>query len=67
MRRARVLAVLGTVLLFLLHNNWWSWNADPVLLFGFLPLELLYRLGWVLLAAVVLWLAVRGWWPHSDG
>ncbi len=66
MRRARLVTVVATALLLVLHNNWWSWKPDMTLVFGSLPVELLYRVLWVCGATGVLWFAIRGWWGASD-
>lgn len=65
MRRARILAIAGTGVLFVLHNNWWNWQPDATLLFG-LPVDLVYRLLWVVASTGILWLALRGWWGAAE-
>ncbi|MFQ5652324.1 MAG: hypothetical protein ACE5IY_20535 [bacterium] len=66
MRRARIFAIVGTLGLLVLHNNFWSWQADLTLLFGRVPVDLVYRLLWVVASVGVLWLALRGWWGTSE-
>lgn len=66
MRLSRASAVLAILTLYLLHNNWWSWQPDFTLLFGSIPFELVYRILWVLVSTGVLWLVMRGWWRQSE-
>ncbi len=65
MKSTRLIVCLGTLGLFLLHNNFWSWQPDLTLLLNRLPVELVYRLLWVVASMAVLWLALRGWWRES--
>lgn len=66
MRRTRIVASFGIVILYILHNNFWSWQPDPTLILGRFPVDLVYRLLWVGASAGVLWLVVRGWWGPSE-
>lgn len=66
MRRARLFSITGTLLLGVLHNNWWSWKPDLTFVFGIIPFDLLYRVIWVLASTGVLWLMIRGWWRTSE-
>lgn len=60
-RVERRLAWAGALLLLVLHND--SWRPQrPVLWFGWVPEELLWRLGWMLLAWLyLLWFCSRIW------
>ncbi len=52
------------VLLIVLHQDNWLWN-NPTLVFGFLPITLLYHMG-ISLGATVTWLlATRFAWPED--
>jgi hypothetical protein len=52
------------VLLLLLHQDNWFWN-DATLVFGFLPVGLLYHAGISLAAAITWFLAVQFIWPEK--
>ena len=47
--------------LLLLHNDWWLWNDDRIVL-G-LPVGLVYHIGYMMVTAVVMFLLVRHAWP----
>jgi hypothetical protein len=54
---------LLTVILIVLHQDWWNWNkVDPRLL-GFMPVGLWYHAGFCVAAAILLALFVRFLWP----
>ena len=63
---ARLLAVLSTLALLILHNNWWAWEPDLTLVFGAIPFDFVYRILWVIASIGVLWLFIRGWWKPSE-
>ena len=57
--------ILGLALVAL-HLDFWRPKRD-VLWFGFLPEELTWRLGWLVLAiAYLIWLTVAVWKPRED-
>ncbi len=59
-RRGRIAWALG-LLLVALHLDFWRPDR-PVLWFGWMPEELLWRLGWMLAAFVyLLWFCARVW------
>ena len=64
-RRPMFYIVWGLVLLLiLLHQDNWLWD-NPKLIWGFLPITLLYHMG-ISLAATVTWLlAIRYAWPDD--
>jgi len=66
MRRTRIVTIAATVILFILHNNWWNWQPDMTMIFGSVPVDIAYRVLWVIAATGVLWLAMRGWWGPSS-
>jgi len=45
-----------------LHQDFWYWR-DPSLVFGFLPVGLVYHAGYTLAAALLMWLLARHAWP----
>ena len=51
------------VLLVILHQDVWFWE-DGTLVFGFLPVTLLYHAGLSVAAAVTWFLATRYAWPE---
>ncbi len=66
MTRTKILTVAATLGLFILHNNFWSWQPDLTLVLGVLPVDLFYRILWVFASTGVVWLALRGWWEESE-
>lgn len=62
-RLGPVLVTIGAVALFFLHQDVWFWS-DATLVFGFMPIGLLYHACFSV-AAGLLWLAaVKFAWPH---
>lgn len=56
-----MLAFVALGVLFVLHNDWWFWSDDRVVL-G-LPIGLLYHVFYMLATAAVMALVVRFAWP----
>ncbi len=54
---------LLTVLLIVLHQDFWNWDKVDPRWFGFLPVGLWYHLGYCVAAAVLLALFVAFTWP----
>lgn len=52
------------VLLLVAHQDFWFWD-DPTLVFGFVPIGLLYHVGISLAAALTWFLAVLFCWPEG--
>ena len=50
------------LLLIVAHQDFWFWEAHE-LVFGFLPIGMVYHIGISLLAAITWLLAVRFAWP----
>ena len=48
--------------LYVLHNDWWQWNDTSMV--GGVPIGLAYHVGYMLVTAVALSIAVRFAWPH---
>ena len=51
------------VLLLILHQDNWFWDR-PTLIFGFMPVGLLYHAGISVAACIVWYLAIKFCWPH---
>jgi len=58
-----VICVL-VVLLLALHQDVWFWG-DPTLVFGFMPITLLYHMGISLAASITWYLATVFAWPDD--
>ena len=57
--------LLVSAILLILHQDYWLWSTSK-LVFGFLPVGLLWHLG-VSLAAVISWAVVtQFYWPFDD-
>lgn len=52
------------VLLIILHQDFWLWEDDH-LVFGFMPVTLMYHIGISIAAAVVWFLAIIFCWPDE--
>ena len=64
--RNRLLAA-AVLVLYLLHQDIWFWNAARPLVFGFLPVGLFYHAAYSLAVAGLMWALVRFAWPaHLD-
>ena len=50
------------ILMMALRQDFWWWR-DATLVFGFLPIGLVYQAGYSVLAALVMWGLVRWQWP----
>lgn len=61
----RYIGWIGFVTLLLLHLDFWR-SDEVVLYFGWLPHELAYRVGWMLLAWAYLGFFCRYLWPAPD-
>lgn len=55
--------LLLTVLLIVLHQDFWNWDKVDPRLFGFLPIGLGYHAGFAVAAAVLMALWVKFAWP----
>lgn len=64
-RHLVTLAWIFAVILLLLHLDFWR-PQRPVIYFGWLPEEMAYRLGWMLLAWAYLEWFTRKVWSSSD-
>lgn len=61
MLRKRLL-YLAVLALAVLHQDFWYWR-DATLVFGLLPIGLVYHAGYTLAAALLMWLVGRYAWP----
>ena len=59
----RVLLVVATVVLYLLHQDLWYWRTAHPLVFGFVPIGLFYQACYSVAAALLMWLLVKFAWP----
>lgn len=60
------LIIVGlVVLLLILHQDNWFWT-DGTLVFGFMPIGLLWHACISIAAMVTWWLATKIAWPHVD-
>jgi len=62
---SRVLGTLGLIALLVLHVDAWR-EPDPTLHLGWLPTELLWRLGWMALAFLYLLYSCARLWPDEE-
>lgn len=63
----RVLLVVATVVLYLLHQDFWYWRTAHPLVFGFVPIGLFYQACFSVAAALLMWLLVKFAWPTHLG
>lgn len=66
MRHPRFYAFLFAIGLLILHNNFWNWHANLHLIFGIFPVDLVYRVLWVVAASLVLWFSIRAFWGKPE-
>ncbi|MDX2152270.1 MAG: hypothetical protein SFV54_16150 [Bryobacteraceae bacterium] len=59
----RLLLLVGVVVLYVLHQDYWFWRTARPLVFGFLPVGLFYHAVYCLAAAGLMWLLIRYAWP----
>jgi len=55
----RVLLVVATVVLYLLHQDFWYWRTAHPLVFGFVPIGLFYQACFSVAAASLMWKLVK--------
>jgi hypothetical protein len=60
----RTLLILATLLLYALHQDVWNWSEARPLVFGFLPIGLVYHAAYSVAASLLLWGLVTWAWPH---
>lgn len=57
-----------TVLVYVLHQDFWFWRAARPLVFGFLPIGLFYHAAYTAGISLFMWYVVRRAWPsHLEG
>jgi membrane protein implicated in regulation of membrane protease activity len=62
-----VAGALLVAVLYALHQDIWFWNTARPLVFGFLPIGLVYHVVHTLASSLLLWWLVRRYWPsHLD-
>lgn len=60
----RLLLALAGLLLYLLHQDFWFWR-DGTLVFGVLPVGLVYHALYCLACAALMWALVKFAWPRE--
>ena len=60
----RLLLVLATLALYLLHQDFWFWR-DGTLVFGAVPIGLFYHALYCIACAALMWALVRFGWPQT--
>ena len=63
-RMKKALVCLATLLVYLLHQDFWFWSDARPLVFGFVPIGLFYHACYALLCALLIWLLVAHAWPE---
>ena len=60
-----MLVFLIVLAMFLLHNNFWSWQYDAAfpLIFGFIPFAFYYYITYAALATVAMYVIILLVWP----
>lgn len=56
---------IAVIVLIVLHQDNWLWD-NPTLVFGFLPITLLFHMGISLAATATWFLATRYAWPVDE-
>jgi len=60
----KILLILLIAAYYALHQDFWNWTSARPLIFGFLPVGLLYHALYTLGAAGIMALLVRVAWPE---
>jgi Protein of unknown function (DUF3311) len=55
--------VIAVVLMYALHQDVWFWRSARPLVFGFLPVGLVYHAGFTLVSAALMAVLVKAAWP----
>jgi hypothetical protein len=55
---------LFVIIVALLHQDIWFWT-DKTLVFGLIPIGMVYHIGYGLLASLTMAILVRYAWPHE--
>jgi len=68
MTKTGPLLTFAAALLYLLHQDVWFWLTARPLVFGFLPIGLVYHGAYCLAAAALMWALTTFAWPaHLEG
>ena len=59
-----VLLTLSVIALYLLHQDFWFWR-DGTLVFGVMPIGLVYHAAYCVAASGLMWALVRFAWPRE--
>jgi hypothetical protein len=55
--------ILVTALVYALHQDVWFWRSARPLVFGFLPIGLVYHAAYTVAICGLMWVLVRTHWP----
>jgi Protein of unknown function (DUF3311) len=58
------IAALWVVVLLALHQDFWFWK-DKTLVFGLMPIGLLYHALYTIAASLTMWMLVKVAWPSE--
>ncbi len=58
-----LVAAILVATLYVLHQDFWFWRTARPLVFGVLPIGLLYHVAYTLATAALMWLLVGRLWP----
>lgn len=58
------LATAWVVILIALHQDFWNWT-NKTLVFGFLPIGLVYHALYAVAASLTMWMLVKVAWPKE--
>ena len=64
-RTITIALVVLTIVVYLLHQDYWNWRAYKPLLLGFLPVGLAYHALYSIAAATLMALLVKFAWPSE--
>lgn len=65
----RLLLTFAAAALYVLHQDFWFWDTVRPLVFGFLPIGLVWHAAYCLAVALLMWWLTRVAWPShlEDG
>jgi Protein of unknown function (DUF3311) len=63
MQLKTVLLAFAVLALYALHQDVWFWRTAHPLVFGFLPVGLVYHGAFCLVSALLMWILTKVAWP----
>ena len=63
-RHKSILLALLILVIYALHQDFWNWTKVEPLVFGFLPIGLVYHVGYSILATCLMAILVKVAWPR---